>query len=312
MRHNKKLTILLWLYHTDLTSEFYDLLSPLEQHVNIRLSICGEQDNNHSISTIAQLANVESIKFFNNIGADIYSFLDELQYVQTSYFLKLHSKKSVWGTHRHCQWRSILLDSFIGDIDTLERNIKILSNNTGYLSCYPFTYTNYESRSSSKISELLQILNIKSNSIKSKKFSGGNMFGGNTELFRQIFLPNLSILQNILSKESGKVNEGTDGTYCHALERIFGYIAYTNHYRLRYSAPSLIKIVVPKIDNKILYFRKLYNNHIYCYNQANIFGNIIQDNNDQILINWLHSDKEQINNYIKVAKNTYINDKFVH
>lgn len=312
MYNDKKLTILLWLYHTDLTSEFYDLLRPLEQYINIRLSICGEQDNNHSISTLTQLTNVESIRFFNNIGADIYSFLDELKYVNTPYFLKLHSKKSVWGTHRHCHWRSILLDSFIGDITTLKRNIEILSNNTGYLSCYPFTYTNYESRSSSKILQILQTLKIKSNGIKSRKFTGGNMFGGNTELFRQIFVPHLSKLQDILSKESGKVNEGAEGTYCHALERIFGYIAYINQHRLRYSAPSLIKIIIPNIDNKMLYFRKLYNHNIYCYNQANIFGNIIQDNDDQILINWLHSDKEQINNYIKVAKNTYINDKFVH
>lgn len=312
MNYNKKITILVWLYYTDLTSEFYSLLKPLEKHANIRVSICGEQDNTHSISSLAQLSNVESIRFFSNIGADIYSFLDELQYIHTPYFIKLHSKKSVWGTHRHCHWRSILLDSFIGDMTTLTRNIEILSNNTGYLSCYPFTYNNYESRSSYKISELLQILNINSNSIKSKKFSGGNMFGGNTALFRQIFVPNLSVLQDILSKESGKVNEGKDGTYCHALERIFGYIGCTNKYRLRYSAPSLIKIVVPKIDNKILYFRKLYNNHIYCYNQANIFGDILKCTDEHILINWLHSDKQQINNYTKVAKNTYINDKFIH
>lgn len=308
------ITIILWLYHTDLAEEFYQMLKPLESITRVRLCICKSQDNNNAVSLLGKLCNIESIKVFDNVGADIYSFIDELQYLQTPYFVKLHSKKSVWGTNLHCQWRYILLDSLIGDIDILYKNITLLNkSNVGYLSCKPFTYTNYESRSSDQIKHILQIMQYDYGiPNKYKIFTGGNMFAGNTQLFQKSIVPHSNKFKQLLSKETGKVNEYNEGTYCHAFERIFGYLSYLYGYKLAYSAPKLFKIVTPTISNKYLYFRKTYNNNIYCYDQANIFGHIISQSTDEFSVQWLHRHHDSPCTYKKVANNTFINTKYIH
>jgi chloramphenicol O-acetyltransferase len=144
-----------------------------------------------------------------------------------------------------------------------------------------------------------------------KLFTGGNMFAGNTQLFQQSLLPYQDKFKDLLKNEIGKVDEQYDGTYCHAFERIFGYISYLHGYRFSYSCPTLFKIITPTIHSKYLHFRLLYNNDIYCYDQANIFGNIIAKNHNMLSIKWLHNNENTIQEYRKVANNTFINSKYI-
>ena len=90
---NKDTTVILWLYHTDLAQEFYDLLKPLEGLINIHLCLCKDNDNKEAVDIFKELKNVKRVQYYANIGADIYSFLEELSFIETPYFLKLHSKK---------------------------------------------------------------------------------------------------------------------------------------------------------------------------------------------------------------------------
>ena len=45
MKFNQKLGVLLWLYHTELDTEFYRLLHSVSDQVDIYLSLCSENNN---------------------------------------------------------------------------------------------------------------------------------------------------------------------------------------------------------------------------------------------------------------------------
>lgn len=92
----KKLAILIWMYHNDLAGEFFDLLYPLQDLVDIHLSFCQDNDNLKSLSQFNNLSNIKSITYYPNIGADLYSFINDLSLIQNEYFIKLHTKKSNW------------------------------------------------------------------------------------------------------------------------------------------------------------------------------------------------------------------------
>ena len=305
---NKDTTVILWLYHTDLAQEFYDLLKPIEDLVKIRLCLCEDQENKNAVQLFSSLKNVESITYYPNIGVDVYSFLSELSSITTPYFFKLHSKTSVWGINNQCNWRKILLDTFIGDRTTFIRNVDILKSGAGYLSCRTFTYFNDEGKNYDKIEDILKLICCPKITQKSKKFGGGNMFGGNTALYQKLLLHNKDTILNLLKKETGKVDDILEGTYCHSLERIFGYIGGLYDYRFLYAAPTGFKILNPNKNRRTLRFRILPNNQIYCLDQANIYGKIYNKNKHFMKIQWLNVADSKEQYYIPIGKNSFINN----
>jgi lipopolysaccharide biosynthesis protein len=307
----KKVSVLLWLYHTDLAEEFKSLLESYSDLVDIHVSLCEDNDNTEAIKTFNTLKNIKSITYYPNCGADVYSFLNELTKINTEYFIKLHSKKSKWGTLRHCDWREILTDSLMGDRETLIRNIKILSQNTGYLSCKPLTYTNDEGKNSEKITELLNIIDCQKINRRKRKFSGGNMFGGNTKLFQKIFSPHLNTICNLVKKETGQINDILEGKYCHSLERIFGYIANLQDHSFAYASPDTFKIMTPFSSQYSLNFRIMNNKYIYCVDQLNIYGKIVNKNKRFLRILWLHRKDADEQYYVPIDKKRFINTKYV-
>jgi len=306
---NKDTTVILWLYHTDLAQEFYDLLNPIQDLVKIRLCLCEDQDNKNCVRLFSSLKNVESITYYPNIGVDIYSFLSELSSITTPYFLKLHSKKSYWGTHFHCNWRSVLLDTFLGDRDTLIRNINILRSGAGYLSARPFTYRNVEEKHKENIDSILKLICCPKIKAQDRKFTGGNMFGGNTALFQKVLLHNRNELLNLISYEKGKVDDVLESTYSHSLERIFGYIGGLYEYDFLYAAPTAFKILSPEKNKRRLRFRIMQNRCIYSLDQANIYGKIINKNKGLFSVKWLHVDNIPNQHYTNIGKNAFINSK---
>ena len=231
---NKDTTVILWLYHTDLAQEFYDLLKPLNDLLDIRLCLCKDNDNTEVLNLFSDLDNITSIKYYPNVGVDVYSFLQEIAFIDTPYFLKLHSKTSIWGTNGQCNWRKILLDTFIGDRNTFIRNVEMLKSGAGYLSCRPLTYVNDEGSNGDKIQQLLKLICCPTIKNKSKKFCGGNMFAGNTSLYQKLLLHNQDAILDLVKQEKNKVDESVSGTYCHSLERIFGYIGGLYNYKFSY------------------------------------------------------------------------------
>lgn len=297
----KKLVILIWMYHNDLAGEFFDLLYPLQDLADIHLSFYQDNDNLKSLSQFNNLSNIKSITYYPNIGADLYSFINDLSLIQNEYFIKLHTKKSNWGHNGRCNWRSMLLDSLIGNKNTLQKNVKyITEQNLGSLGCGPLIYQKTESIHKDKIRQILQICNLHESVYR---FVGGNMFIGNSSLYQKYIIPYKKELCDLLSLEKGKVDEYRKGTYCHSMERVLGHIGCLKGLE---SCP-LDTIKIKLQNNKIINLRIMYNNELYCLEQPNIYGKLIDFNNNAFTISWYSNKQEPISKYIQIDHNLYIN-----
>jgi len=306
-RSYDKISVLLWLYHTDLADEFYQWLSPLKDHIDLHLSLCKDNNNSKAIAQLSTL-NPVTVNFYPNTGADIYSFIHDIFDVNNPYFIKLHSKKSGWGRYKHANWRHILIDSFIGSSDTLNNNHSLLKSYNGkYLCSAPFICENQEIFHEKKIKQLSSMMSLHQLKDKSKIFSAGNMFGGNTSFFQNTIRPYKTKLKNLLAREQGKVEEES-GTYCHSLERIFGYMCQPDIVFTR-GRTIKIRIVGQNIRQKNLHFSITKFNDIYCLEQPSIYGNIREFSENNLQVFWLNTDS--LENYHFIGNNTYINTKHV-
>lgn len=309
-----EIPILLWLYHNDLAQEFYSIFNKLT-NIQVYLGLCIENDNTDTIKLFSSLPSLRSIDYYQNTGADILPFLYQLQQIDAKkypYFIKLHSKKSQWGHNLKCNWRSMLVDSLIGDNHTLKNNIKYIQKNTlGSIGCGSLIYNKNQSVHKEKIREISNLCKIDPS--YHEKFIGGNMFIGDTELYQNKILPNFSYMEKLLSTEVGKVNETVNGTYCHAMERIFGYIGCIKGLQSCPLNTINIKIFDTKLQQSnidILHLRIMYNNEVYCIENPSIYGRVVLYNNYNLKIEWLQNNQFIMANYTRVDHNTYANSAY--
>lgn len=303
---SKKVSVLLWLYHENLSEEFYRLLHPYKNLIDIHLGLCKDNSNRMPIKFFGNIAS--SITYHDNFGADVWPFLQQLQGITTPVFIKLHSKNSKWGTSGHGNWRLMLVDGILSSPRMLMKHaLTMQCKNIGYFGCRGFMCDDFETTNTDKIEELISLLNLLP--IKKRVFCAGNMFMGNTKLFQKTFSGHYDQLYELLSQETGKVSDTEQGTYCHSLERIFGYLSNNDQYKSASCYIDTIKIkVLSQKDYKYLHFRRLPNNHIYCTEQPNIYGYIARETSKSFFVKWFHQISED-QKYNKISKNTYINSK---
>lgn len=315
---SSKLAVLLWLYHADLAQEFYELLKPCSDLIDIHLSLCEDNDNAAALKTLNKLNSIKSISYYPNCGADIYSFINEINKIDSCiypYFMKIHSKKSKWGIKNVCNWRAILLDNLIGDRQTLIKNIKDIDNtNYGMYGCEPLVYDENSSDNQlhkKNIKELIKI--IGPNNFEEKLFFGGTMFFGKTELYQKYLTFNrINKICNLLKLESGKINEDRGGTYSHAMERLLGYIGCSAG--IGYCEPETIKVKV--YDQQLLRtcdflsLRIMYNKEVYCTEQPSIYGSVTSVTKDSLKIHWYNTNV--LATYIQTENNVYSNSRHLN
>ena len=54
----------------------------------------------------------------------------------------------------------------------------------------------------------------------------------------------------------------------------------------------------------------MYNNELYCLEQPNIYGKLIDFNNNVFTISWYSNKQEPISKYIQIDHNLYINQLY--
>jgi hypothetical protein len=312
----KKLAILIWLYHNDLAVEFFDLLYPLQDLVDIHLSFCQDNDNSKSLSQFNSLINIKSVTYYPNIGADLYSFINTFLNIDNPYFIKLHSKKSRWGASNRCNWRAMLLDSLVGNRDTIIDNTQYMEKyNLGSIGCGSLIYNNLENKHSDHINKICKTINLE-NTVK-KFFFAGTMFMGKTKLYQEYINRNtINQLNELLQLESGKINDINQGTYSHGMERVLGYIGSKEKLYPCPLSTFKIRVVDQSLVEKIqyLHIRRMYNNDVYCIEQPNIYGKVLDESSDgkTLQISWRSQGKEILAVYHQIYKRIYFNEKHIH
>lgn len=311
-----KTAVLLYLYDTSLWPEFEQLLIPIKSHIKLFVGLCSDnlcQDNEAIISRIS--ANFDaSISIYPNKGVDIGPFLlqiDKLDKTEYPYFIKLHSKKSLWGLYRNISWRSLLVHSLIGSPTIFHNNIQLLNDNksigaignTGLL-----LDREKEGFNSQIIFDILHNnLKIPLSHISRYDFSflAGSIFGARTSIFQDYFTS--EIIKNLYAKmPEGIIIDNDGGKITHALERIFGYIIRLSNYQFANGYIDNKKTLICKSSGSKSSIIICYDDT--CYLDSNILyaGKIFYINNKQLLINWKHSNKNGFwKKYIQIKKDLY-------
>ena len=293
--HSSKIAVLLWLYHVDQWEEFISLLYPIKNNIQLYIGLY----NNQSLNIIKDYRLKEisySIEYFDNCGADILPFLRQINGIQEDYFIKLHSKKSNIGFNNQINWKTLLIHDLIGTKELFFQNYnKIQEKSIGMISNRQCLFKNMEFTNTKHIIYLCELLDIDYEKLKEKKFVGGNMFFSKTRIFKKYF-QNRNDIYNLLKLEQGKISDYRSGRFCHALERIFGYIIEYENLNFYYPEHNNIKIYNQE-NNKFFNMIVTYNNECYIDEDPNIYGKIIEVNSNYYKINWLHKNTDQIYTY---------------
>ena len=298
---NLKVAVCLYLYHTDLWVEFKNLLTPLREHIKLYLAL---PNKNNIIIQDLDLFDYQ-ISYHDNYGVDVAPFLYQLPLIKEKLFIKIHSKKSLWGYKFHINWRQFILNDLIGSSEIFKSNVKQLLNNKAYtvLGNPTLLMKNREGNNSIYIETLCDILNIDYNKVKDSQFIAGNMFMGKTKFFQKVFSQNkIAIIDSFLQQDVGKINDAYNGTYSHAMERLFGYIVSYHKYQFCYPKHKIIKILNKEAPNK-KYFNliKMYNNYCYLLEDPNVYG-YFDISNDTII--WYHLENTTSQKYKIINKST--------
>ncbi len=297
-----KPAVILWLYHTDLSEEFTKVLFTHRNKIKLFLGLCVDNDNSRAETIFTSNFKNLDISYFNNGGTDILPTLKLLEKCATNHdiFFKLHSKKNNWGINRQVNWRSLLVNDIIYR-DNFDFTVKKLERkDIGLVGSHSFIMRDNEYTNHNKILELCSLFNIDYNKLRLKSFIGGNVFAAKTKNFTPLLYNDR--VKELLSQEVGLIKDDSGGTYVHSMERLFGYMA-EYHNQTIYGGPHNTQIVLnTKLKKHRLHLVKIYNNNCYMQENPNVYGEIIQEDQYEIVINWLNVVEHPPQTYKKYPK----------
>jgi len=301
-----KSAVILWLYHTDLADEFVKLLKPHEKYVDIFLGVCKDHDNRQVESLFKDNFSNVYLEYLNNGGTDILPTLNLLEKcTDYPYLFKLHSKKNNWGINRQVNWRALLCNDILYK-DNFHWTLNRLSqDHIGIVGSNSMIMRNNEYTNISKIAEIVNIVGLDYSRLRIKSFIGGNIFAIKTKLLLPFV--NRPKLKRLLSQEIGLIKDDNAGTYVHSMERLFGYMAEYNNKTIC-GAPCKTQIILnPTIKTHRLHLIKLYNNECYIQENPNVYGCILDDNDNHMEISWKNQNQSTIKLYKKLNNKYLIN-----
>jgi lipopolysaccharide biosynthesis protein len=303
-----KIPVFLYLYHLDLWPEFLQLLLPIKNKIILNLAMCEDFVCYDVEKSCKYYFENYDITYHPNAGVDVLPFLKQLvkHKNEETAFLKLHSKKS--NFFKDLNWRSVLLQSLIGSKKNFNSNINQFKNEKiGVLSNKVFSQYKGENLNGDKINELCNYLGINYQNCKNKKFVAGNMFFGRIDLFKKYFNEKtIKIIEHKLLKERGSIKENNGSTYCHSLERLFGYIAQYENYKIGYCYEKTIKILNSKGPDNKLHLIKQYDNQCYIQENVCVYGRITKNTNKILEIEWRHPAEKIKRKYKKISNNSIV------
>jgi lipopolysaccharide biosynthesis protein len=265
------------------------------------LGLCKDNDNSYVINDFHDLKCQIKISYHENYGADIAPFLSQLHDIKEPLFIKLHSKKSFYGTRNQVNWRAVLVHDLIGNNDIVKSNILSFEDDTVGMVCnQQLLYSNLEGSNSDNIKEICSLLNIDYNIVKNGSFIGGSMFMSRTDLFQESFSKyQKDKILNLLKHEIQKIDDTNRGTYTHAMERLFGYIIEYNKLTFNYPKHNFTIINNSRAVDGKLHLIELYNQDCYLLEDINAYGKVLNNTINNQTIEWYHINKPIKQIYVK-------------
>lgn len=315
-----KTAALIYIYHADIAKEIALLFNNLKLcNIDIFLAVNNEL-NITDIVNIFDSTKIKSIIRVPNMGVDILPFLQQilsLDIKKYPYFLKIHTKKSMWGHKNNVNWRTLLMHSLIGSESIFKRNVDILSTNDhiGMIATKGLILRNREFIHAQKIEELCSIFNIDYKKHKNKAFAAGSIFISKSKPFHDCFTTDkVKQIENLIltNNESGSVKDVfvSSGTYCHSLERIFGYLIRQNSMILKGLKLANYRILNKESQKGYFSLVQCYDNTCYLEEDLNCTGKIYSVSSELFIIEWRHLSNHSsfFQKYKKLDDKTLIKD----
>ena len=222
-KFKKKIAVQVHVYYIDIYLHIIELLKNFPYDIDLYITTTDKSINN-KVLKIAQEARFKNVKVesYGNKGRDIYPFICQMSKVYKKYdfILKLHTKKTLSYDNDWCEY---LLNNLIGDKYKIVTLLDYLDKNGGIL--YPVYYKSVLDMLSvggnkNNIDELMNNMNfdISKIDLNSFDFPTGSMFYVESNILKELF----EMDKGYMDKDFN--NECIDGTYAHAIERIFGIL----------------------------------------------------------------------------------------
>lgn len=240
-KNNLKLAVIIHAFYLDVLEEFMIEIKKNSAKLQIRLYISVPFGNSEAARKLLNSYDIEYILTeVQNLGRDVLPFIKLSRMAAKDGFpiiLKLHTKKS---KHREDgdQWRNELLQKLVGKGALFKNHQSILKDQSIGLLCpagHLVPLKNHWGGNAEHCAKLAARLGFEFEEIVDMKFAAGTMFFAQTKALLPLL--NLAIDEDDFDEELGQ----TDGTFAHAVERIFS---------LSCAAASLSILEQPSQENK--------------------------------------------------------------
>lgn len=253
-----KILVHLHLYYHDMLDEMLMYIKNLENY-DYDLYVTITEKDSLLNDKILKFNKKSKILFVKNRGFDVAPFLKVLHSVDLrkyDYIIKIHTKNDMKQSDvlykekfifRGSYWRNNLLE-FLQSKSNISTAISLLQNSdAGMVSNYKLILKENNQLNDVRYDEIIRSMDLP---VKEKYFVAGTMFICKAELF----IPLLKIRHMVNDFENydkaSQVNGKFYGTLAHVYERIFGWIIYSQDYKI-------VPLFKPSIHN-------LFANFILC------------------------------------------------
>lgn len=217
----KKLAIIIHAFYLDVLEEFLTEIKKNASKLKIKLYVSVPFGNTDAARAILNASSFDYVLTeLQNLGRDILPFIRLCRMAAKDGFsilLKLHTKKS---KHREDgeQWRNELLQKLVGNGELLKNHQRIIKDQTIGILCpsgHLVPMKNHWGGNAEHCAALAARLGYEFEEIVDMSFAAGTMFFAQMKAILPLL--NLAIDDDDFDEELGQ----TDGTFAHAVERIF-------------------------------------------------------------------------------------------
>lgn len=284
----KKVAVLLWLYHIDRWSLIKPLLEPIKDKISLFAGVCSDTCPEALYTEVNEFCDKTDgkLSYFKNIGKELNSFLyqiSELDEKKYPIFIKLHSQKKHLSNRYSVPWLEYLLNDIVGHEETFINNVGEFYRNTecGMIanSFLKIDVDQYYSENQQLIDKLCDSMGIDINYVDYKSFIGGSIFMSRTDIFKRHITKKFADSINNLFQKDTEIN---NDKLLKSMEMIFGYLPI--YYKLKILPSKLTQIYTT--EDKNINIIKAPNDTVYIQQIPFIWGEIIEQTSESMSVKW--------------------------
>lgn len=220
-----KILVVFHLFYTEMWEEFRDKLLNLKTDLDLIVTLC-ETNGDISNKIKESFPNATILKYPNK-GLDIGPFLKVLKYLKENnleydYLIKIHTKMSHYNKILGTAWRNELVNSIIGDKETLENNLALMDRSRFKMCGSKKWFL------ATRADNYMNTFNLPHVKGKILNFIGGTMFIVDYNVLLSSFtIEDLDILYEKMPNGYKR-----DHSPAHHMERIFGFVVQNKGYQI--------------------------------------------------------------------------------